>query len=69
MLEMTYLPGEGFNTGMPSYSSVIPGMYHRMPNGQWRYRCKRRGSGHTWKRIKALPKEIKVEALLLGLTL
>jgi hypothetical protein len=37
----------------------------------WKLRVKRRTKGSTWKQIpfNELPKEIKVEALLLGLTL
>ena len=37
----------------------------------WKLRVKRRSKGSTWKQIPfaQLPKQIKVEALLLGLTL
>jgi len=69
-----YIPGIGFREKRLAYAEIHLGVYERYPSltrgygtptTQWRVRKKRRGAGHTWKRVADLPKEMKLEALIL----
>lgn len=74
MIGLAYIPGLGFLDRLLHYDEIKPGVLERIPTTQpypsyWRLRVKRRGSGHTWRRLRELPKPLKAEALLLGVTL
>lgn len=67
---ITYHPIKGFKQTPITYSDFTLGTYHLNPNTKrWRLRVTRRGKGLTWKRVKDLPKTIKMEALILGIQL
>lgn len=50
---------------------IQTGSWYGLQGEPWKLRVKRRTKGSTWKWVPVaeLPKQIKVEALLLGLTL
>ena len=74
MKAVAYIPGVGFLDRDLKYKEIKVGVYERTRTNDfrgtyWRMRVKRRGAGHTWRRLREIPKELRAEALIMGVTL